>query len=74
MILFSLVKISNGSYFSHYIVTEVRPLTDFYEAEEYHRNYYRDNSSQPYCQIVISPKLEKLQKSFAEFLKSHVKS
>ncbi len=56
------------------IVTEVRPLGNFYEAEENHRNYYRENSSQPYCQIVISPKLEKLQKEFAEFLKSHGKS
>ena len=55
------------------IVTEVRPLDNFYEAEEYHRDYYRNNSSQPYCRIVISPKLEKLQKSFVEFLKFHKK-
>jgi peptide-methionine (S)-S-oxide reductase len=51
-------------------VTEVVPLTDFYEAEEYHRNYYRDNSSKPYCEVVISPKLEKLKERFSELLGS----
>jgi peptide-methionine (S)-S-oxide reductase len=51
-------------------VTEVVPLGDFYEAEEYHRNYYRENSSKPYCEVVISPKLEKLQKRFSELLSS----
>lgn len=55
------------------IVTEVRPLEAFYQAEEYHRNYYENNSFQPYCQIVISPKLHKVQKQFHELLKSHGK-
>jgi len=52
------------------IVTEVQPLTRFYEAEGYHHEYYRNNSSAPYCQVVISPKLEKLQKKFEPMLKS----
>lgn len=51
------------------IVTEVAPLTAFYEAEEYHRQYYRRNSSQPYCQVVINPKLAKLKERFHELLK-----
>lgn len=51
-------------------VTEVKPLEKFYEAEQYHRNYYEKNISQPYCQIVINPKLEKVQKEFAALLKS----
>lgn len=50
------------------VVTEVKPLEKFYEAEDYHRNYYQNNSDQPYCQIVISPKLEKLKEKFYELL------
>ncbi len=56
------------------IVTEVKPLDVFYEAEEYHRNYYENNSDQMYCQIVINPKLQKLQEQFSELLKSHQQS
>jgi len=51
------------------IVTEVRPLTTFYEAEDYHREYYRKNTYAPYCQVVIDPKLAKLQKRFDSLLK-----
>jgi len=50
-------------------VTEVAPLEQFYPAEEYHRDYYKNNSSQTYCQLVISPKLEKLKKRYNELLK-----
>lgn len=51
------------------VVTEVAPLGDFYPAEEWHREYYFKNSDQPYCQLVISPKLEKLKEKYAQFLK-----
>ena len=44
-------------------------LTKFYEAEDYHHEYYKNNKNQPYCQFVIAPKIEKLQKRFAELLK-----
>jgi len=50
-------------------VTEVKPLKKFYEAEEYHRQYYRKNPKQAYCQLVISPKLEKLRENFEKLLK-----
>jgi len=50
------------------IVTEVEPLDTFYPAEEDHRNYYRDNPSQPYCQRVISPKITKLRQKHADKL------
>lgn len=46
------------------IVTELAPFTLFYPAEEYHRNYYRLNSAQPYCRAVIAPKLSKFRKQF----------
>jgi peptide-methionine (S)-S-oxide reductase len=46
------------------IVTEIEDSTEFYPAEVYHRNYYRDNSSQPYCRAVITPKLAKFRQKF----------
>jgi peptide-methionine (S)-S-oxide reductase len=52
------------------IVTEVTPLDTFYEAEKYHREYFRRNESQPYCQFVISPKVGKFQQRFRELLKA----
>ncbi|HVO36531.1 MAG TPA: peptide-methionine (S)-S-oxide reductase MsrA [Gemmatimonadales bacterium] len=51
------------------IVTEVVPFDVFYPAEEYHRDYYRRNPRQGYCQFVIAPKVAKLRKEFFEKLK-----
>ena len=48
--------------FKHPIVTEIAPFTKFYPAEGYHQEYYDKNSNAPYCQVVIAPKLEKLEK------------
>jgi peptide-methionine (S)-S-oxide reductase len=53
------------------IVTEVEPLTKYYPAEAYHADYYARNSEQNYCQIVINPKLEKVQQKFADLLKEN---
>ncbi len=52
-------------------VTELAPLTNFYAAEDYHRDYYATNPKQPYCELVINPKLEKVQEKFAALLKTH---
>ncbi len=52
------------------VVTELKPHTKFYEAEDYHREYYRKNSSQAYCRTVITPKIRKLEKEFVELVKS----
>jgi peptide-methionine (S)-S-oxide reductase len=52
------------------IVTEIVPAADFYEAEEYHRDYYRLNPHQGYCRLVIDPKIRKLQKELADKLKA----
>ncbi len=54
------------------IVTAIEPFTVFYPAENYHSNYYKRNSSQPYCYYVIKPKMEKLKKVFADKLKEQV--
>jgi len=52
------------------VVTEVVPLEKFFIAENYHKDYYENNQGNPYCQIVIAPKLEKMQKRFERLLKS----
>ncbi len=51
------------------IVTEISPLINYYTAEDYHQNYYNNNPNQPYCSIVIGPKLAKLEKEFRHLLK-----
>lgn len=51
-------------------VTDLEPLTAFYSAEAEHKDYYeRNKGSHPYCEIVINPKLEKVQARFAQLLK-----
>ncbi len=52
------------------IVTEIVPAAKFYAAEEYHQDYYALNPYQPYCQIVIDPKLKKFRKEFGSKLKN----
>jgi peptide-methionine (S)-S-oxide reductase len=51
------------------IVTEVKPFSAFYEAEDYHQLYYARNAHQPYCQVIISPKLAKFRQKYAARLK-----
>jgi len=55
--------------FDRPIVTEITPLKLFYKAEAYHQGYYDANPRQGYCRVVIAPKLEKLEKVFADRLK-----
>ncbi len=52
------------------IVTEVKPLNQFYRAEDRHQDYYRDNPGLPYCQAVIAPKVNKLRQKHADRLKT----
>jgi peptide-methionine (S)-S-oxide reductase len=55
-------KLAAQNDFRSPIVTEIVPLKKFYKAEDYHQQYYDNNSSAGYCQVVIAPKLEKLEK------------
>jgi peptide methionine sulfoxide reductase msrA/msrB len=55
--------------FSSPIVTTLEPLKEFYKAEDYHQNYYENNKSEPYCRMVIQPKIEKFEKIFKARLK-----
>jgi peptide-methionine (S)-S-oxide reductase len=50
------------------VVTELVPFENFYPAENYHQDYFSKNPQQAYCQIIINPKLEKVQKEFARLL------
>ncbi|MEO9513973.1 MAG: peptide-methionine (S)-S-oxide reductase MsrA [Flavobacteriaceae bacterium] len=56
--------------FESKIVTAISEAEPFYNAEEEHQNYYNDNASQPYCQVIISPKIKKLGKHFSNKLNS----
>jgi peptide-methionine (S)-S-oxide reductase len=56
--------------FSEPIVTEIKPAQVFYPAEKYHQNYYQNNSNQPYCQVVINPKITKLRQKYSHLLHS----
>ena len=56
-------------YYNDPIVTEISPLSSFYEAEEDHQDYYAKNQSQGYCRAVINPKLAKLRKMHADKIK-----
>jgi peptide-methionine (S)-S-oxide reductase len=51
------------------IVTEVAPLSTFYRAEDYHQGYYRNNPDQPYCRVVIEPKVAKFRQHYLSKLK-----
>ena len=51
------------------IVTEIVPLTNYYEAEDYHQDYFKLNPNQPYCRLVIDPKVQKFRKQFKDKLK-----
>lgn len=51
------------------IITEIKPLETFFEAEDYHHRYFQKNPDQSYCQIIINPKVAKLKKQFNKLLK-----
>ena len=51
------------------IVTEMIPFQNFYPAEDYHQDYYTQNSDESYCRLVIEPKVAKLRKHFIDKLK-----
>jgi peptide-methionine (S)-S-oxide reductase len=64
-----IADLTKAGVYSDPIVTQVVPFTVFYKAEDYHQDYYNQHGSQPYCQIVIRPKVEKFEKVFKDRLK-----
>ena len=64
-----IAALKKGEVYDKPIVTTLEPLIKFYAAKEYHQNYFEKNKNQPYCQMVIQPKLEKFEKIFKDRLK-----
>jgi peptide-methionine (S)-S-oxide reductase len=62
-------ELDKSGAFNDPIVTEISPYSKFYAAENYHQDYYNENGSQPYCNFVIRPKVEKFKKVFKDKLK-----
>jgi len=58
----SKIDADKSGYWDNKIVTEIALLNNYYDAEDYHDNYYNNNPNQPYCLFVIKPKLDKLEK------------
>jgi peptide-methionine (S)-S-oxide reductase len=65
----TIAEITASKIWGGRIVTEVKPLTAFYPAEEYHQEYFVRNPDQPYCTVVIAPKVAKARKNFLAKLK-----
>jgi peptide-methionine (S)-S-oxide reductase len=58
-------KLESKKTWENPIVTEVSPLIEFFKAEKYHQNYFKLNASQPYCKIVIEPKIAKFKEKYS---------
>jgi peptide-methionine (S)-S-oxide reductase len=66
-------ELNDSSQLGKAIVTTIEPLTIFYVAENYQHDFYENNKQAPYCQIIINPKLDKVQKQFAHLLVEKIK-
>jgi peptide-methionine (S)-S-oxide reductase len=66
---FYMKKLDESGAFQNPIITTIEPYENYYEAEDYHQDYYNNNGSQGYCRMVIQPKVEKFRKAFSEKLK-----
>ncbi len=64
-----IAKLEEEKIYDSKIVTAVEPLTDFYEAEDYHKDYYAKNPDKAYCQAIINPKLSKLHERFGQLIR-----
>jgi peptide-methionine (S)-S-oxide reductase len=62
-------KLDAAGVYSNPIVTEIAPFAVFYPAEDYHQKYFREHGGEPYCRVVIAPKIDKLKKVFGDKLK-----
>jgi len=65
-----IAEMTAAKVFPEPIVTAIEPASKFYVAEDYHQNYFNENSRQPYCMFVISPKLAKFEKKFDEKMRA----
>jgi len=63
----TIIKLKNE--YKNPIVTQIESYKKFYKAEDYHQNYYEDNRGQPYCRMVIDPKMQKFYEKYRDKLK-----
>jgi len=64
-----VAELTSEKVYENPIVTSVEPLKVFYPAETYHKDYFKNHPKEPYCQVVIAPKIAKLQKTYVSKLK-----
>jgi peptide methionine sulfoxide reductase MsrA len=64
-----IAELDASKAYDNKIVTAVEPVINYFSAEGYHQDYYDNNSSAPYCQFVVQPKVEKFEKVFKAYLK-----
>lgn len=62
-------ELQDANIWTEPIVTEIVPFSEFYPAEEYHKNYFENHPENNYCQMVIIPKVEKFKKKFHDYLR-----
>ena len=67
-------KLEKERVYKDSIVTEIIPFTNFYEAENYHKDYFDKNKEYPYCRFVINPKLKKLLEKYSDKVKEEYKT
>jgi peptide-methionine (S)-S-oxide reductase len=65
-----IAELTRDKVFRDPIVTAVEPASTFYVAEDYHQDYFANNSMQPYCMFVVSPKVQKIREKYAQRLKA----
>lgn len=63
-------KIENEKIYPSAIVTQIEPFKNFFLAENYHQNYFKNNPGAPYCQVIINPKIAKFRQKFSALLKN----
>lgn len=63
------IKTEAQAWWNDPVVTEITPFGEFYPAEDYHQEYFKLNGNQPYCRVIIEPKVAKFRKQFADKLK-----
>ena len=65
-----IAELTRDKVFRDPIVTAVEPASTFYVAEDYHQDYFANNSTQPYCMFVVAPKVQKIREKYAQRLKA----
>ena len=66
----AIAELDAAGSFPSPVVTTVEPASAFYVAEDYHQEYFANNPTQPYCQLIVAPKVQKFQKKFAARMKA----